>query len=378
MESEQAEEGSDYPYKYLAQNQLRNRDAARILDFLKRPNIEQSTNTTIYRSLKMYDYEGRGNDEKAVVKRDAKNYMKDSVITKRLHKPNNSKELLIDYSKSYVNRELYSNNGLSLPVSLSLTNPIVSTSNSKRDFNLNLETVKSKQKFSAFNKGDNLFVNSYNRRRTRFRGRNVSSVNYFDPEKYPRNNVEINSDKLFLKTMKKVGGVFRRVKNSSRSVFGVNENLNKSERKNKLQRYLNDDIINLVHVNNSDKFNKYGNVDQETEYEDNDVQSTMWKHRSRKLDTYAESLLYVNKIYNLAYGFERRRVPAHMPLLLDKSIVEEMQKKFDKEFKKTSSHRVRDQEDMQFAFSYFYFLTSEKINISVGSIFDIFDMDKSG
>ncbi|XP_034943289.1 N-acetylglucosamine-1-phosphotransferase subunits alpha/beta [Chelonus insularis] len=126
----------------------------------------------------------------------------------------------------------------------------------------------------------------------------------------------------------------------------------------------NDDIINLVHINNdkSDK-NKY---------------PSHLKRKTRRLDTYAESLLYVNRIYNAAYGFERRRVPAHMPHLLDKWIIDDMQNKFHSEFRKTSSHRIRNSQDMQFAFSYFYYVVSEKYQSSIGDIFDRFDTDKSG
>ncbi|XP_043273612.1 N-acetylglucosamine-1-phosphotransferase subunits alpha/beta [Venturia canescens] len=130
------------------------------------------------------------------------------------------------------------------------------------------------------------------------------------------------------------------------------------------KRYRNDDIINIVHVQ-KEKYNKIKPVHQ-------------FKHKSRRLDTYAESLLYVNRIYNTAYGFERRRVPAHMPHLLDKWVIAEMQEKFDSEFKKTSSHRIRSSEDMQFAFSYFYYLISEKRKATVGEIFETFDTDKSG
>ncbi|KAG9430069.1 N-acetylglucosamine-1-phosphotransferase subunits alpha/beta isoform X1 [Apis mellifera carnica] len=133
-----------------------------------------------------------------------------------------------------------------------------------------------------------------------------------------------------------------------------------------LKHYLNDDIINLPQVNSTIKINhKLHHSDQ-------------WKLRTRQLDTYAESLLYVNRIYNMAYGFERRRVPAHMPHLIDKWIVADMQKKFKHEFKRTSNHKVRSSEDMQFAFSYFYFLMSEKRNVPIEEIFDTFDTDKSG
>lgn len=142
------------------------------------------------------------------------------------------------------------------------------------------------------------------------------------------------------------------------------ENFTVTERRRQFKRFLNDDIINIVHVNNSIKSHKLKYADQ-------------WKRKSRQLDTYAESLLYVNRIYNAAYKFERRRVPAHMPHLLDKLIINDMQKKFDFEFKKTSSHKVRSAEDMQFAFSYFYFLVSEKRQLTASEIFDSFDTDKS-
>ncbi|XP_018057515.1 PREDICTED: N-acetylglucosamine-1-phosphotransferase subunits alpha/beta isoform X3 [Atta colombica] len=129
-----------------------------------------------------------------------------------------------------------------------------------------------------------------------------------------------------------------------------------------LKHYRN--IMNVAQSNNSIKFDKFAYLNQ-------------WKRNARGLDTYAESLLYVNKIYNAAYGLERRRVPAHMPHLIDKWIVNNMQEKFESEFKKTSSHKVRNSEDMQFAFSYFYFLYSEKRKVSVGEMFDMFDTDKS-
>ncbi|XP_047346543.1 N-acetylglucosamine-1-phosphotransferase subunits alpha/beta isoform X2 [Vespa velutina] len=146
------------------------------------------------------------------------------------------------------------------------------------------------------------------------------------------------------------------------SIFG---NSNHTKLHIQFKRYLNDDIINLVQGNNSIKSNKLKYSDQ-------------WKHKKRQLDTYAESLLYVNKIYNIIYGFDRRKVPAHMPHLIDKWIVNSMQRKFESDFIKTSSHKVRNAEDMQFAFSYFYFLMNENLYIPVEDIFDKFDTDKSG
>lgn len=139
-----------------------------------------------------------------------------------------------------------------------------------------------------------------------------------------------------------------------------------SERRLQLKRYLNDENVILPRANSTVKTNVRHHY------------SDQWKLRARQLDTYAESLLYVNRIYNVAYGFERRRVPAHMPHLIDKWIVDDMQRKFGHEFRKTSSHKVRNSEDMQFAFSYFYFLASEKRGVPIEEIFDRFDTDRSG
>lgn len=147
---------------------------------------------------------------------------------------------------------------------------------------------------------------------------------------------------------------------SRRSISGKTANRTEQSKRS----HLNDDIVNPARSNGHAKFGKF-------------AYSNQWRHNARGLDTYAESLLYVNKIYNTVYGLERRRVPAHMPHLIDKWVVMSMQQKFETEFKKTSSHRVRDSEDMQFAFSYFYFLSSEKRSVSIEEIFDAFDTDKS-
>ncbi|KAH0550458.1 N-acetylglucosamine-1-phosphotransferase subunits alpha/beta [Cotesia glomerata] len=143
------------------------------------------------------------------------------------------------------------------------------------------------------------------------------------------------------------------------------------------QQNRNDDIINLVHISDPEKSDNINN-NNNNDNDNNNKYPSHLKRKIRRLDTYAESLLYVNRIYNAAYGFQRRRVPAHMPHLLDKKIIEDMHDKFKFEFDKTSSHRVRNSQDMQFAFSYFYYLISEKQQSTAGEIFDRFDTDKSG
>ncbi len=46
---------------------------------------------------------------------------------------------------------------------------------------------------------------------------------------------------------------------------------------------------------------------------------------------------------------------------------------FPQEFDKTSAHRVRHSEDMQFAFSYFYFLMSAVQQLNISEVFDEID-----
>nr|XP_057934374.1 N-acetylglucosamine-1-phosphotransferase subunits alpha/beta-like [Doryrhamphus excisus] len=100
---------------------------------------------------------------------------------------------------------------------------------------------------------------------------------------------------------------------------------------------------------------------------------------SRKLrDTFADSLRHVNKLLNRQFGFASRKVPAHMPHMIDRLVMQELQDTFPDEFDRTSGHRVRHPEDMQFAFSYFYFLMSTQQQLNVSEVFDDIDTDHSG
>lgn len=194
--------------------------------------------------------------------------------------------------------------------------------------------------------------------------RNTLAKNQERKTKNKFNNTKKNGDNEIFEVRKNSSEVTKKLLITKLLNENKLENLTNNERRRQFKRFLNDDIINIVHVNNSVKSHKLKYADQ-------------WKRKSRQLDTYAESLLYVNRIYNKAYKFERRRVPAHMPHLLDKWIINDMQSKFESEFRKTSSHKVRSADDMQFAFSYFYFLVSEKRQLTASEIFDSFDTDKS-
>ncbi|XP_061523335.1 N-acetylglucosamine-1-phosphotransferase subunits alpha/beta isoform X2 [Phycodurus eques] len=99
----------------------------------------------------------------------------------------------------------------------------------------------------------------------------------------------------------------------------------------------------------------------------------------RKLqDTFADSLRHVNKLLNRQFGFASRKVPAHMPHMIDRLVMQELQDTFPDDFDKTSAHRVRHSDDMQFAFSYFYFLMSTQQQLNVSEVFDEVDTDHSG
>lgn len=102
-------------------------------------------------------------------------------------------------------------------------------------------------------------------------------------------------------------------------------------------------------------------------------------YRGRKiLDTFADSLLHVHRIYNRKFGYIARKVPAHMPHMIDVKIMNELQDMLPEEFEMTSSHRLRSSDDMQFAFSYNYFVIGQPSSINVTELFIELDSDHSG
>ncbi|OQR91699.1 N-acetylglucosamine-1-phosphotransferase subunits alpha/beta, partial [Thraustotheca clavata] len=82
----------------------------------------------------------------------------------------------------------------------------------------------------------------------------------------------------------------------------------------------------------------------------------------RSTDTFGDSLRHVNKIYNAVFGKtdtpDRRRVPSHMPHFIQKKLLSEMKAQWPVEFNATSSHRFRHPKDMQFSFSYMYYVAN--------------------
>lgn len=127
---------------------------------------------------------------------------------------------------------------------------------------------------------------------------------------------------------------------------------------------------------------------------------------SRKLlDMYGDSLKFVNTLLTREFGSSARKVPAHMPHLIDVDMVNQLMNQyvsfllfshfflisflffsggfsnaFDRwpeQFDETSSHQLRNSRDMQYAFSYFYFLMQQKVDFNLTEIwYHFIDTDR--
>jgi UDP-N-acetylglucosamine-lysosomal-enzyme len=109
---------------------------------------------------------------------------------------------------------------------------------------------------------------------------------------------------------------------------------------------------------------------------------TSERGRGRRLlggDMYADSLVKVNMLYTKKFGAQSRKVPAHMPHMIDKDVMKEFQKNYHDQVQFTSQQKFRSSEDMQFAFSYFHWLISNKPKPDVKRIFKTeIDTDQNG
>ncbi len=106
------------------------------------------------------------------------------------------------------------------------------------------------------------------------------------------------------------------------------------------------------------------------------------KRRRRRLeDTYGQSLVHVNRLYTKTFGTEGRKVPAHVPHMIDKDYMNEMQERWPEQWNATSAHRFRSPTDMQYSFSYYYYL-SNRIKVKphdlTKHVQNVLDTDKDG
>ena len=98
----------------------------------------------------------------------------------------------------------------------------------------------------------------------------------------------------------------------------------------------------------------------------------------RLMDTFGDSLRHVNRLYTKAYGNKARKVPAHMPHMINRDVMRALHERYPEEFDHTSSNKIRSSDDMQFSFSYFYFLMGERQKMDLERAFRQLDTDKSG
>ena len=64
--------------------------------------------------------------------------------------------------------------------------------------------------------------------------------------------------------------------------------------------------------------------------------------------------------------------------MVDRDVIYEMQTRFLPYFEATSSHKLRHGEDMQFAFSFNYYVDGVKKSKNLDEVFNEIDTDKSG
>ena len=103
------------------------------------------------------------------------------------------------------------------------------------------------------------------------------------------------------------------------------------------------------------------------------------KNTGRKLlDTFGDSLRFVDFMYSEEYGYALRKVPAHMPHMINRDIMMSLQAKYPKEWEETSSHQLRKANDMQYAFSYFYYLINQPPLLSPEKLFNVSDVNHDG
>ena len=101
------------------------------------------------------------------------------------------------------------------------------------------------------------------------------------------------------------------------------------------------------------------------------------RHGRHLLDIYGESLVNVNMMYHRRFGKDSRKVPAHMPHMIDTNVMKELWNEYPREFNATSGRRFRGGEDMQFSFAHFYWLIHRVPELDLESVYNR-DLDADG
>jgi len=90
--------------------------------------------------------------------------------------------------------------------------------------------------------------------------------------------------------------------------------------------------------------------------------------RGRRLDTYGDSLVFTNSILSSVVGRRNRKVPAHMPHMIDRVEMGKLQAwpAMAPAWEATSARRFRDPEDVQYAFAFFYWVMEAAEEVGEG------------
>lgn len=73
-------------------------------------------------------------------------------------------------------------------------------------------------------------------------------------------------------------------------------------------------------------------------------------------DTYHDSLVTTNLELIRMFGNRGRDIPAHMPHLMNRRVLELIERNMTMKFNETIHHRFRESTDLQYAFLYFHYL----------------------
>lgn len=88
----------------------------------------------------------------------------------------------------------------------------------------------------------------------------------------------------------------------------------------------------------------------------NDTFDSFQRPGSKSEDTYRDSLVTTNLELIRMFGYKGRDVPAHMPHLMNRRVLEMIERNMTRQFNETMHHRFRESSDLQYAFLYFHYL----------------------
>jgi len=112
--------------------------------------------------------------------------------------------------------------------------------------------------------------------------------------------------------------------------------------------------------------------------EEQEHQQRRSPNNRKLLDMFGDSLKFVNRLYTKEFGSSPRKVPAHMPHMIDVDVMNEIQSKWPEQWDETSSHSLRNSKDMQYAFSFFYYIIHKKVSYNITAVWDQLDGNRDG